>query len=186
METTYSLAFMPDTAIIEKVKSMKLDLANKIGWFHSKNALAHITITEFTIDDSAWVDLEKRVSSTVATFSPFNVKLNAFDYYPNGAFYIAPDSESIKVLMTTMKSLTVSLPIKKQHKSNAPHLSIARKLTPEQLQIAIDMFTSINEAFYCDAIFLRRFNPEIKQFDVIKSFPFRNEFPSTGVQTSLF
>lgn len=60
METTYSLAFMPNAAIIEKVKLMKLDLANKIGWFHSKNALAHITITEFTIDDSVWLNLEKK------------------------------------------------------------------------------------------------------------------------------
>lgn len=186
METTYSLAFMPNAAIIEKVKLMKLDLANKIGWFHSKNALAHITITEFTIDDSVWLNLEKKVSSTIATFSPIHVKLNAFDYYPNGAFYIATDSESTKVLTAIMKRLAASLLIKKQHKSNAPHLSIARKLTPEQLQITTNMFTSINEVFYCDVIFLRRFNPEIKQFDVVKSFPFRNEFPATGVQTSLF
>jgi hypothetical protein len=177
---------MPDATTIEKVKTMKLNLADKIGWFNSKNSLAHITICEFTLDESTWEQMEKKVRSTIATFTPFKVQLNAFDHYPNGAFYITTDIESKKVLKEIMKTVTTSLPLKSQHKSSDPHLSIARRLNPEQLKKATHMFTSIHETFMCDAIYLRRFNPEKKQFDVVKSYPFLSQFPSTGVQTSLF
>ena len=186
MEAVYSLAFIPDAPIIEKVKTMKLNLADKIGWFNSKNSLAHITICEFTLNESTWEQMEKKISATIATFTPFNVELNGFNHYPNGAFYITPGIESKKVLKEIMKSVTTSVPVKNQHKSSDPHLSIARRLNPEQLKKATQMFTSIHESFICDAIYLRRFNAEIKQFDVIKSYPFLSQFPSTGIQTSMF
>jgi hypothetical protein len=47
MEKQYAIAFHPYEEIIEKVKEIKMDLATKIGWYNSKNALAHITICEF-------------------------------------------------------------------------------------------------------------------------------------------
>ncbi len=43
----YSVVFMPDLQTIETVKQLKLLLADKIGWFNSKNSLAHFTIFEF-------------------------------------------------------------------------------------------------------------------------------------------
>ena len=43
----YSVVFNPSETVIETVKELKEQLSTKIGWFPSKNSLAHITICEF-------------------------------------------------------------------------------------------------------------------------------------------
>lgn len=50
--TKYSVVFMPDLQTIEAVKQLKLLLADKIGWFNSKNSLAHFTIFEFLEEEN--------------------------------------------------------------------------------------------------------------------------------------
>ncbi|WP_348811050.1 hypothetical protein [Flavobacterium maritimum] len=52
MEKQYSLAIYPPEAVIVLIKSMKEQLATKVGWFHSKNSVGHITICEFKATDA--------------------------------------------------------------------------------------------------------------------------------------
>ena len=47
MQHTYSIVFQPNQEIVMQLKQYKNLLAHRIGWFHSKNSLAHITIAEF-------------------------------------------------------------------------------------------------------------------------------------------
>ena len=51
-----------------------------------------------------------------------------------------------------------------------PHLSIARKLSPENLNKATQLFTSFDEIFLCDGIVLRMLDMELKQFRVVDNF----------------
>ncbi|WP_339887110.1 2'-5' RNA ligase family protein [uncultured Flavobacterium sp.] len=184
MEHKYSIAFIPDAIIIEEVKKMKLQLAYEIGWYNSKNSLAHITICEFT---STEIEItKKQVDRITASFSPFDVELVDFDSYSNGAFFIKPSEKSKEDLKKIMKNLTASLTIKKMYKSSEPHLSIARKLDDTKLKIASDLFQKIELFFFCDRVFLRKFNPELKQFDVIDSFLFKGEKSTHIIQGSLF
>jgi len=48
----FSVVFMPDTDSIDLVRQMKIRLSDKIGWFHSKNSMAHFTIFEFLENDT--------------------------------------------------------------------------------------------------------------------------------------
>lgn len=48
MPHTYSIVLHPIDEIVAEIKAMKEKLAQEISWFNSKNALAHITIGEFT------------------------------------------------------------------------------------------------------------------------------------------
>jgi hypothetical protein len=57
-------------------------------------------------------------------------------------------------------------------KSSDPHISIARRLTPENLGKAKHLFTTINASFLCDSIVLRKFDPTLKQFFITDTFPF--------------
>lgn len=186
METKYSIAFIPNSEITNQVKTMKMELAEKIGWFASKNALAHITICEFTLDSSAIENVKKKISRIANTLTPINVHLTIFGNYPNGAFFIAPEENSKNSLKILMKTFTSTLKIKNSYKSNDPHLSIARKLNTEQLEIAASLFHKIDASFTCDAVFLRQFNPELKQFEIVDSFLFKSETAAEGIQGSLF
>jgi 2'-5' RNA ligase len=184
MENKYSITFIPDAIVIDKVKEIKLRLADNIGWFNSKNSLAHITICEFTSNEIEII--KNQISRITATFSPFNVKLVDFESYPNGTFFIKPSKDSKEDLKKIMKNLTASLTIKKMYKSSEPHLSIARKLDNEKLKIAIDLFQKIELTFLCTSVFLREFNPSLKQFEVIDSFLFKSEKPNHAIQGTLF
>ncbi len=52
---------------------MKETLAKEIGWFHSKNSLAHITINEFMATDNEIELIKKQLDSICETLVPINV-----------------------------------------------------------------------------------------------------------------
>lgn len=185
MEAHYSVAIYPSEEVIALVKEMKETLAAKIDWFHSKNSVAHITICEFKASDAVVEKVKQQLARLCDGFEPMKVILNRFDSYPNGAFFIAPDAVSKNILKPIMKRINDTLIIKNLHKSDAPHMSIARKLSAEKIAVANEIFTSINTSFMLESIVLRKFNETIKQFEVTDTFMF-NSNPSEGVQGSLF
>lgn len=186
MEEKYSIVFMPSDAVIEEVKKMKLQLAEKIGWYNSKNALAHITICEFHSTEIEIEIIKKQIDRIASTYSPFEVELDGYNSYPKGAFYIKPTENSKVELRKIMKSLTASLTIKKMYKSSEPHLSIARKLDNEKITIAYSLFQKIALHFLCDRIVLRKFNSKLKQFEIINTFLFEDQTYLQNIQGSLF
>ncbi len=186
MIQTYSLAFIPSDTIINFVKEMKSKLAAEIGWFHSKNALAHITVCEFKIEETALPRIEQQLTQIANGIKPITVVLDAFDNYPNGAFFISPNENSKRELKEIMKQFNTRLKIPNSYKSNDPHLSIARKLDSEKLAKANALFTLNPISFNCNSISLRKLNLEIKQFEIVTTFYFNDEGFNESIQTSLF
>jgi 2'-5' RNA ligase len=187
MEQQYSIAIYPSEAILDLVKSMKLQLAQEVGWFHSKNSDAHITICEVKATDVTIEIIKKRLTAICDTLKPVEVRLNKFGSYPNGAFFIALDEDSKNNLKPIMKRVQDSLRGFDLQKSDDPHLSIARRLPPENLKKAIRLFRSIDVYFLCDSIVLRKFDENIKQFYVTDTFTFNsNPPPPELVQGTLF
>lgn len=185
MEGHYSVAFYPSEAVIAQVKEMKELLSDKVGWFHSKNSVGHITVCEFKTSDAVIEKVKQQLIRLSDGFQPVEVHLTSFGSYPNGAFFIAPDADSKSNLKPIMKQINDTLIIKNLHKSDDPHLSIARKLSSEQLVTANGIFTSINISFLADSVVLRKFNENIKQFEVSDVFPFYGN-PSKEIQGTLF
>ena len=187
MQNRYSLVISPSEEIIALVKTMKEELAKEIGWFHSKNSLAHITINEFMADENEIEIIKKQFQTICESLKPIHVHLNTFDNYPNGAFFIAPDAVSKIDLKQIMKHLNQSFRTKTLFKNNEPHLSIARQLSPEHIATGYRLFSKpINLNFVCDNIALRLFNPDIKQFEIIAHFEFKNNPKPTFEQGTLF
>lgn len=190
MEKHYSVAIYPSEEVIALVKSMKEGLAKEVGWFHSKNSVVHITICEFKATDAAIEIIKNKLSSVCDTLKPVEVCLNEFGSYPNGAFFIAPDAaskNSLKPIMKPiMKRIQESLHKLKMQKSDDPHLSIARRLTPKNLERAKNLFILIDVPFLCDSIVLRKFDENIKQFFVIDEFKFNNNPKPELIQGTLF
>ena len=72
-------------------------------------------------------------------------------------------------------------------KSNEPHISIGRRIQPENIEIAKNIFSeNPNITFNCNAIALRVFNDDRKQFDIIETFPFLGKELQEPIQGSLF
>ena len=186
MEKKYSLVFYSKT-LVEPVKKLKDFLKSKINWYNSCNSEAHITICEFTIDESQLDSIKQKLFQISDTFTPFQVSLNHFDSYPNsGAFFIAPNEDAVKNLKPIMHKIHQVLKSLKLKKSEDPHMSIGRRLTPEHLKIASELFTTIDLNFLCGEIVLREFDPIAKQFFVIDAFPFGSNPEPELIQGSLF
>jgi 2'-5' RNA ligase len=188
MEKTYSVVFY-SKPVVDTVKELKDLLKSKVhkNWYNSCNSEAHITICEFTIDDSQLDSIKQKLSKISDTFTPFQVSLNHFSSFPNsGAFFIGVNEDSEKNLVPIMKKLHETLKFLKLKKSDNPHMSIGRRLTPENLKIATDLFTAIDLNFLCNEIVLREFDPVIKQFFVIDAFPFGSNPEPEFVQGILF
>lgn len=187
MEKQYSIAILPSEPIIALIKSMKEQLAKEIGWFHSKNSVGHITICEFKANDTTLANIKNLLIQLCDSLTPVEVRLTKFDSFPNGAFFIALDEISKKKLIPVMKQVHKTLSIISLEKSNNPHLSIARRLAPEKLKKANQLFTTIDLCFLCDSIVLREFDENIKQFFVTDTFIFNsNPKVPAFIQGTLF
>lgn len=186
MQNRYSLVISPSDAVIDSVKTMKEQLAGQIGWFHSKNSLAHITINEFMATEIEIETIKKQLSAICDVLQPIQVRLNHFDDYPNGAFFIAPDENSTKSLKKIISHIHQSFRTKTLFKNNEPHVSIGRQLKPNQISTAYRLFTHIDLSFLCNSIALRRFDPTKKQFEIVDHFVFNNNPSSTFIQGKLF
>ncbi|OOV13001.1 2'-5' RNA ligase family protein [Flavobacterium sp. LM4] len=187
MEKKYSVAIYPSQDVIDAVKTMKEYLKSKINWYNSCNSTAHITICEFTIDDSQINIFKQKLVKVCDTFIPLPIYLDHFSFYENsGAFFIAPNEASKNNLKPVMKKIQETLKSLKLKKSDDPHLSIGRKLTSENLKIASQLFTTIEIDFLCKEIVLRELDPVKKQFFVIDAFIFNGNAQPEFVQGSLF
>ncbi len=181
----YSVVFMPDLQTIETVKQLKLLLADKIGWFNSKNSLAHFTIFEFLEEENKEDKFCLQLDRIASEINSFNMQCDAFDWFDNGAFYIKPNTiSSIKMTELMKQVLKESTQIKKTITNTNPHLSIARRLSPEKLEIAQQFFKTIDLKFAVTNLTLRKFDESLKQFIVYKEFPLLGK--PKEIQGSLF
>lgn len=186
MLNTYSIVLHPTEEIVSKVKTMKEDLAKAIGWYNSKNSLAHITIGEFTATEEQLKIIKNQITTISDSITPVIVTLDHFGSYPNGAFFIAPNAESKEGLVPLMKRFHQEIRFPIVHKNTDPHLSIARKLSSKNLEVAFSMFPNIELKYRCEDVVLRRFDPAVKQFEIIAHFPFNGNTKLQLVQTTLF
>lgn len=186
MVKLYSLVIHPPEDILALVKSMKEQLATEIGWYNSKNSVGHITICEFRATPAAIELIKKQIRRLCDPMIPVAVHLNELGAFPNGAFFIAPHNDSKKDLKHIMKLFNKSLQIPDIKKSDTPHLSIARRLSPEHLAKANRLFNTIDLHFVCDSVVLRQFDENIKQFFVTDTFLFNNNPAPQLIQGTLF
>ncbi|UOK43411.1 MULTISPECIES: 2'-5' RNA ligase family protein [Flavobacterium] len=174
MENKYNLAILPSESLIELMKGMKDELALQVGRFSSKNSVGHITICNFKANDEELVSIKNKLQHLSNSVEPFEVRLNGYGTFPNGAFFISTDENSKEKLVPIMIQFQESLYPRELQISTDPHLSIARRLSPQKLETAKQLFTEINETFLCDSVVLRKFDTKIRQYFVSDTFTFRS------------
>jgi len=166
----YSLVIFPTDSQIEIVKDLKRRLERQIGWFHSINAAAHITVAQFAGDhELARCKDAIRRYCRAAIARP--VRFNRFSSFGTMTFFIAPDRPSQIYLDGLIDGLHLALGIRSKARA---HLSIARQLQADKMLNAFELFRNetINIEFLCDAFYLRKFDSEKRQYtDIIEKIP---------------
>ena len=164
----FSLVIFPNSEQSTLIKSYKQLLYNRIGWFGSFNAVAHITVINFENELSIQLYLGK-IREFCKTATPQKVTLNAWDSFGEKTYFITPDGASQQYLDNLIMDLHLYLGFKIQNAH--AHLSITRGLDAKKIKIAYELFknTPIDLQFNCDSFYLRRFNEETKQYsDIIE------------------
>ena len=183
----YSIVIQPSNSVIEEVKQMKELLASKIGWYNSKNSVAHITINEFERDEKELIKIKSKLTEITTYLKPHEVHFTSFDAFPHGAFFLKPDVTSRYYLKEIMTSVHKKFPYSTNIKSYEPHISIGRRIQLENIETAKYLFSkNPNISFICDTIALRSFNVDRKQFDIIATFPFLGKESQDVIQGLLF
>lgn len=177
MKKLYSIAICPPIYIIEQIRDMKNLLATKIKWYHSKNAAAHITFHNLLLDENELVILESFINNFCRTIYPFALSFTGFGSFPNGAFFLSPDEISSQILVEVMKKFLNDISLNVKQDSIVPHISIGRNLNPDQLAIAKELFSDqkVDINFLCEGLSIRRFNEQIKQYEIYKHFAFTKD-----------
>lgn len=168
----YSIVIFPTPEQTALIKSYKQLLKNHIGWYGSTNAAAHITVIsikdEFML--SLYLDLIKEFCKNI---EPQNVTLNKWNSFAQHTFFLEPNETAHQYLNQIIIDLHQYLGFK--IKTAHTHLTIARELDVKKMKIAYELFQSIevNFEFCCDAIYLRKFNYQTKQYsDIIEKISF--------------
>lgn len=187
MKELYSIVIAPSKDGIDYVDKLKNELYSKIGWYNSRNSKAHVTILEFTADEYELEEVIAVIKKIASYENPMLLRFDGVDRYTNGAVFLKPDEATKDPITELMARIQKKLNIKNSYKSKDPHISIGRKLSEENVQIALKMFADAKLEFICENLVLRKFNPERRQYDKFSDdFKFLGLPPEPNAQQSLF
>lgn len=182
----YSIVVYPQRKSINEVSVLKDTLAEKIGWYSSRNSEAHVTIALFEADKH---ELNFYIAYTKDFCYAEKPNFVMFDQFiaseKNGAVVVLPNKTAKPYLNSLFKRFRQGLRHKKAINGAAAHISIGRKLHPEDIEIAQDLFEEVSLNFLCEKIAIRKFNDEKGQYEVIYEFYFLGNPPKQG-QLSFF
>lgn len=149
----YLLVITPSEEVISEVRKFK-DLAKKlIGYYHSFNSKAHITINHYYEGKALFFDERVPVyRSMTGRIDAFEIKVNGFDFFEHhGNYTIYAKVEFSENITTTFfrfkKVFGVDVP-------QTPHITIARSLSYNQYKLLWYYFKKQNFecSFYADEI----------------------------------
>lgn len=172
-----SLAFMPCERMNAKIKGVKEFLKSLVGWYASCNSAGHITICEFEAEkdelDDIVATLVDKLQYEHAQFVYFN-DYSMFQHGETYTYYIKPTVQSkfylnqrSEVIISTLKNRFSLKAISKE-----PHLTIGRRLEIDKIIQAKDHLKKVDLDFFCDSVFIRIFNPALKQYDIYSKISF--------------
>jgi hypothetical protein len=187
VKSTYSLVVRPPSEGLDYVNTLKKQLFNRIGWYHSCNAEAHMSILAFQATEVELINVIRQLRETVSYEREISLAFEGVGNYSNGAVFLKPSETCKSSLVALMKRIHGCLPIKLTERSSDPHISIGRQLNAEQVRTALEMFEDAALCFQCSNLVLRKFNDEVRQYDVYEDgFNFLDKPPLPKPQLSLF
>lgn len=183
MINRYSIVIHPEDSIIKLFKFYKDTLFRKVGRFGSRNSIAHITILELEATENELPSIIEKLIKIGQKESSFNEVFDRVIY--SNTIFVSPNlqgKESFTKLFKNIRQI-----FNGENDKSSAHLTIGRKLSPEQIENSQDLFSDVHFDFHCCQIALRKFNENIKQYEIIEIIPLSGKHPKEEiVQLSLF
>lgn len=169
----YSVVVYPHPEVINEVAVMKDKFAAKIGWYASRNSKAHITVIAFIADQYELAfyirQIEKFCYSQKQQEVVFDqLSLSKF----SRAAVMLPNDSSKPYLNDLLKRLRKQLKTSQTINGSNAHISIGRKLSSSQIDLAESLYSHVSLKFNCDTVAIRKFIETKGQFEVIRTFRF--------------
>jgi hypothetical protein len=189
----YSVVVYPSAAGIHSVAKMKDTLFAKIGWFHSRNAKAHVTIGEFLASTVEAAVILEYIKQFCAQSPKRDVAF--YDIYAvHTTCFIAPDELSKAYFREMLRRFKKGFPLHRKlfgvKFSSGAHISIGRLLDQSQLHTSYGLFGHKNAAiqFRAEGLTLRKFDTGTRHFSDVAEFKFKGDgdFVKSANQLSLF
>nr|WP_314494415.1 2'-5' RNA ligase family protein [uncultured Chryseobacterium sp.] len=181
----YSIVIHPQDQVVELFRSLKNQLKKKVGSFASCHSAAHITILEFEgNEEQLKYTIEKltRIARREVSFDTVFNKIVSSEQ--SKCIFALPDKNGKEHFRTLFSRIRKE--IKGNGKKSNAHLSIGRELKAEQLKKSRKLFSDLKFDFYCDTIAIRKFNKNIKQFEIIKVLSLSGKHPVKRYQQLSF
>lgn len=188
----YSFVFQPDEEGMALVGGLKQRLRaafaeqfpdKEKGWYPSCNAKAHVTICAFEAHEDTLARAIEALQQTLTSERSQYVYFDHFSSFAGGAFYIAPTVHARSYLRDRARVVVQALSAFDLIEiSDEPHISVARRLEPERLESAKKLLKSVDLSFMCSGVHIRRFNPDMGQYEPVGFVPFGNQARETSGQ----
>lgn len=186
-----SLVFMPCEKVNAKIKGLKDLLKSIVGWYASCNSAGHTTICELETTPDKLEGIVSTLREQLVYEHAQYVYFNDYSVFQQGdtyTYYIAPTVQSRYYFNQRSAVVVDALKTKFSLRSISKelHLSIGRRLEEDMVCEAKKSLKKIDLDFFCDAVFVRVFNPIVKQYDIYSRIPFGGkEKPYASGQLSL-
>lgn len=131
----YLVVISPPEMIKKQISQIKNDL-NSITPINERNlnSIAHITLTEKLTDD---INYPETIEKLIGNINPFSIKINGWDYFDHGhSITIYLKIKNPQPIVSLMKNL--------KSPNSSPHISIAKRIPHETLNLAASYLENLN------------------------------------------
>ena len=189
----YLLVLNPHEELRNKIMHVKQEFFDS---YKSNTALyskPHITLANFVQYEMLEDRLVNRLQTIAMGYHPIKIELKDYGSFPSHTIYInvtskVPIQDLTKQIRTEAQKLMKLNDDHKPHFLMEPHVTIARKLTPDQyekawLEYSHKHFTG---RFIADAMLLLKRPVGEMKYQIVKRFEFQNLLVTTTKQGELF
>ena len=174
----YFIALIPPEALCERIRLLKLEIADKYGVKHALKLPAHITLQiPFQIPNENECSLIELLKGFASKQHSFPIKISGFKEFSNRVIFADVETrQPVTELYERLQDLlTTHLDLKEHEKTHQiyPHLTLAsRDLDYRSFLLAWADFKDreFQDSFQASGIFLLKHNG--KSWDVFKEFEF--------------
>lgn len=169
MKNLYSVVIHLPENIIHLFREFKNQLYKESGKYSSCNSVAHITVVEFEATDDQLNKIRLKLIKIANEEKSFDAVFDRVICSEKSlSAFALPDKNSKEDFKKLLKKIRTELKIKGR---NDAHISIGRKLSTDKIEISRRLFSNVYFDFHCNMIALRKFDNEIKQFEIVHIFP---------------
>lgn len=188
-EAEYLLVIQPHADLYDKIMTCKNEFAEKYNAAAAAFGKPHITLLRFKQVLMAEEKITRYIGAIASGCPPMKIELNNFGSFPSHTIYLnIVGKQAIRYMVRELKSVQRLVKgSEKPHFITEPHLTIARRLQPQQYEQAWKEYQHLpfSWLFIADHLLLLKRAPGMRSYEQAASFQLLNK-STAATQGALF